>query len=489
MRSHRIPFDIVNGAKTTHVQKDRGMLTRRTLITRVGAAAVVAACRRVAPGWAGMTRPASTDAARGNPLATKDQVALEDLAMRLYRSPPVKQAMERGRQIMRADPRAGSASGGATLELDLDELAFGACAVAACNHPADPKVYWAINMPHRWFGRDVPGSRCGIDNPDNAYRWIAIDDQSSYVVTGYLPPTVPVDVTFTVFPVWPGVIEAKDGIFPAALGGISLKEIAVESGMFKLSLDPSPANGRRNHVQVKPGATLLFVRDSMSDWSRETPIYLSVERVSGPPAQARDASALNEIAAKHVDVAARFWLDLPAHYYYHGEANRLFTTTNPAIAKGGQFTGNGHFKLGADEAYVLTLDPLGTAYLGVQLADLYGASLEYAQHTSSLTQSQMAPNADGTLTYVLSIQDPSVYNWLDPTGLDAGLFMFRYQGYDPAKVSVDKAIRAERVVKLGELESVLPKGMRRVTAAERRGQLAERAASYSRRLSEVYAAP
>ena len=408
--------------------------------------------------------------------------------MRLYRSRSVRRAMERGRRLMQADPRARSSSGQATLELDLNELSFGACAIAAGDSPDDPKVYWGINMPHRWFGRDVPGSRCGIDNPDNAYRLIAIDDQASYVVTGYAPPTGPVDVTFTVFPVWPGVIETK-GIFPASLGGVSLKALEVESGAFTLSLDPAPANGRRNHLQTRPGAKVLFVRDSMSDWSRETPVYLSVKRVSGPPAKApRDEAMLSEIAARNVDRSAQFWLDLPAHYYYHGEANRLFLTTNPAIAKGGQFTGNGHFKLADDEAYVLTLDPLGSSYLGVQLADLYGASLEYAHHTSSLAQSQMASNEDGTLTYVLSIKDPGVYNWLDPTGLDAGLFMFRYQGYDPETVTQDKAIRLEQVVKLSRLDTVLPKGTRRVTAEERRRQMAERLASYSRRLSEVVAA-
>jgi len=434
-----------------------------------------------------MTTPTPTGAASGNPLATRDQIELEDLAMRLYRSPPVQRSMERGRRIMRLDPRAQSSSGKATLELDLNELAFGACAIAAGDNPDDPKVYWGINMPHRWFGRDVPGSRCGIDNPDNAYRLIAIDEQASYVVKGYVPPTPPVDVTFTVFPVWPGIIDAK-GIFPASLGGVSLKALEVESGAFTLSLDPSPANGRLNHLQTRPGTKALFVRDSMSDWSRETPVYLSVSRVSGPPAKApHDEATLSEIAAHHVDRSAQFWLDLPAHYYYQGEANRLFTTTNPAFAKGGQFTGNGHFKLAEDEAYVLTLDPLGALYLGVQLADLYGASLEYAHHTSSLAQSQMAANADGSLTYVLSIQDPGVYNWLDPTGLDAGLLMFRYQGYDPERVTPDKAIVFEKVVKRSQLDTVLPKGTRRVTVEGRRHQLAERLASYNRRLSEVVA--
>jgi hypothetical protein len=414
-------------------------------------------------------------------------LALEDLAIRLYRSHPVEEAKARGRRLLQADPRAQTKSGKATLELDLNEIAFLACGITATANPDDPKIYWGLNLPHRWFGRDVPGSRCGIDNPDNAYRLMAIDDQSSYVVTGHVPPVPPVDVSFTVFPVWPGIIDAE-GVFPGALGGIRLADIEVDSaGAFTLTLDPMPANGRRNHLQVRPGACNLFVRDSMSDWARETPLQLSIKRVSGPPLKPlRDEAALMQLAAENVERSVKFWMHLPAKYYYHTGPNQLTVKPNPAFAtKGGQFTANGNFKLAPDEAYVFTLDPLGVSYVSVQLADLYGASLDYAHHTASLNRSQMVPNADGTLTYVLSLKDPGVHNWLDPTGLDTGLFMFRYQGYDPDKVTPQTAIRSEKVVKLDQLRSVLPKETRWVTPEQRRQQLAERLAAYNRRLAEV----
>jgi hypothetical protein len=63
--------------------------------------------------------------------------------------------------------------------------------------------------------------------------------------------------------------------------------------------------------------------------------------------------------------------------------------------------------------------------------------------------------------------------------------MFRYHAYDPDKVTPETAIRMEKVVKLSELDSVLPKGTRRVTPEERRQQLAERLAAYNRRLNET----
>src|SRR5689334_42332 len=75
----------------------------------------------------------------GNPLATPDQVAMEDLAMRLYRSNPVKDAMDRWRKLYKADPRASTASGKRTVDQDLNELSFQACYIAAIDTPDDPK--------------------------------------------------------------------------------------------------------------------------------------------------------------------------------------------------------------------------------------------------------------------------------------------------------------------------------------------------------------
>ena len=101
-------------------------------------------------------------------------------------------------------------------------------------------------------------------------------------------PTPGPDVSFTVFSAYPG-----NGEDSHSLGVLTLAEIEVDAdGRFTLSVDPGPADGRRNHLQVKPGAKLLFVRDSMHDWSRESPIELEVTRLSGPPAAPIDESEL-----------------------------------------------------------------------------------------------------------------------------------------------------------------------------------------------------
>jgi len=450
-------------------------LSRRHLMQRSGAAL---AATSLAPVFAQAKPPAG-----GNPLATKDQLATEAMAMRLFQSAPVRAAMARSRAQLQADERARTRSGAARLGLYVDEMSFLACTEAAARNADHPSFTWTLNLPHRWFGRDVPGSRSGVDNPDNAYRMLPIEPQAAYVITGRVPPTPAANVSFNVFDEYPG-----NGADSRSLGTITLADLALgPDRSFRLTADATPAAGRANHLQLAPAGKLIFVRDSMADWARETPLALKAERVSGPAPQPLREAALAEASAAIIDKAQAYWSQMMARYYFFAPPNKLTQVQNLAFVKGRQFTMNSHFRLAPDEAYVLTLDPMGVKYVGLQLSDLWGASLDYARHTASLSNGQVRPNPDGAITYVLSLNDPGVHNWLDPTGLEMGTFMFRYQGFDPAKVQPrpETAIRQEAVVKLADLDHALPPGTPRVTAEGRRQQLAARLAAYNRRIAEA----
>jgi len=106
--------------------------------------------------------------------------------------------------------------------------------------------------------------------------------------------------------------------------------------------------------------------------------------------------------------------------------------------------------------------------------------------TGSLNKAQSEPNADGTWTYVLSNADPGVHNWVDPCGLTEGILTLRMAEFPDQRPNEGLAASGQ-VVKLADLDSVLPAGTRRLTAAERAAQLADRAAAYARRLPEAVA--
>jgi len=415
-----------------------------------------------------------------NPLATPAQREIEALALRLFESAALQRAIAELRPLFLADARAAKPAGCATLEQNLREIVFSAATCAAAMDPARPRVCWTINLPHRWFGIDVPGSRHGVDNPDNIYRVIALDDASSYQVQGRVPIAPGPDVSFTVFSAYPG-----DGEDSHSLGVLTLAEIDVDAdGGFTLGIDPRPAGGRRNHLQVLPGARLLFVRDSLHDWARESPLELAVVRLSGPAASPAGEAELGERALKIARRAVPYWIHSMPKWFGQRPYNLLpqADTTNFAYAK--QASIGGRWRLADDEALVVTVDPLGAAYLGFQIADPWGAAPDYASHTASLNLSQAQSNADGTCSFVVARRDPGVHNWIDTAGLEEGTLLIRWQGIPPAGLVPERSMRGASVVPLAALDRALPAGTRRLEPGERNRQLAVRRAACARRLLE-----
>ena len=144
----------------------------------------------------------------------------------------------------------------------------------------------------------------------------------------------------------------------------------------------------------------------------------------------------------------------------------------------------GHFLLEDDEAFVIDLDDGGARYFTVPISNVWGTTMGIMDRTGSLNRAQSEPNADGTWTYVVANADPGVHNWVDPCGLPSGILTLRMAEFPDRRPTGDLAASG-RLVKLADLESVLPAGTREVTADERARQLADRAAAYARRLPEV----
>lgn len=260
--------------------------------------------------------------------------------------------------------------------------------------------------------------------------------------------------------------------------------VVAEDGTFAVTFDSEPAGELPQHVQIASGTTtLMLVRDLLDDWSRDLPTELELER-TGPSTGQQPAGEdeLAERAAELTDTLSVFWLHDIDQFYWAREDG----VVRPARQRpGGRGLSTGaSFDLADDEALVLTLDPLGAQSLGVQISDPWGVAYEYIERTSSLSATQAAPNADGTVTFVVARLDPGVRNWLDPQDQPGGLLAARWQSL-PAGVSLDDdtvvPVRSSGVVPLAELDRHLPEGTRRIDTEERRRQQSERAAAYRRR--------
>lgn len=407
-----------------------------------------------------------------------DQLAIERDAARLFAHLAVQAAVEAKRAAFEAHPLAETPAGRATIPLNLEEMAFSAVVSVVAMDVGRTAPFWTLNLPHERDGLRVPGTRHGVDNPDNVYRVIAVDDVNGFRVDGQVNAPPGADVSFTLFNAYPGA-----GVDSQSQGVLLLDQLDKDAeGRFSFTVGLDAAGDRVNHIQTRPGAArLIFVRDSLQDWAVETPVSLTVTRTAGPGATARSESQRVAEAVAAIGASIDYWLRLMPQWF-GAPFNEIAKGRAKNFSYTRQATSEARFRLAADEALVVTIDPCGAKYLGVQLADPWGASMDYGAHTSSLNQHQAHRSADGTITYVVSLSDPGVHNWLDPAGLEQGTMLHRWQGLPEGGFESERSVRSARVVKLDQLAGVLPTNMRWVTPAERSQQRSERAAGLARRL-------
>jgi hypothetical protein len=417
-------------------------------------------------------------------LGTPDQVEKEALALRLLASPAVQEELRNLEAAYARDSIAQMPKGAETLKAAAASMAMNACLGAANKDPDRPVILWGSNAAHAWRGLQVPRSGIVQDNPDNVYRSAPVDGAARYEIRGKVNAPAPAQETFVLYSALPGSTEGEVKEHLTEAASVALNDIAVgPDGSFVVTVDASPAAGRPNHLQTSPDArnASILIRDTMSDWATQNPVALSMERLSGPPiGPAPDEAALALSAAKLLRTTGKYWLDWEHRVYFSRPVN-IFSLRF-ARGTGWGFTQAGHYALEKDEALVVTIERRQAAYFALQLSDLWGPTVNYTERNGSLNQSQARPNSDASYTFVISVDDPGVHNWLDPGGLPAGVFQVRWQNLPP-NVTDEGAVRTLKVVKLRNLKGELPPGAAWVTPQERGAQLAERKASYLRRLT------
>jgi hypothetical protein len=141
----------------------------------------------------------------------------------------------------------------------------------------------------------------------------------------------------------------------------------------------------------------------------------------------------------------------------------------------------GVYDLAEDEALLIAVRvPVAPLYQGFHLANLWGESLDYANHQSSLNGFQTAWDDDGRscARYVIAHRDPGVANWLDTTGVPVGFMTFRWT-YS-AVPSETPSVTVEKIA-FDEVGARLGASALRVSLADRRRTISERRRHVQRR--------
>jgi hypothetical protein len=409
-----------------------------------------------------------------NPCANSDQRAVEDLALRLIRRPEVRRAREHAGLLWRAVAEFTAGPQTSRFEEMMDDYTFNYALKAANSDPAQPRVLRSYVPAAHWFGRDVPGSRWGGDNPDNAYRLIPIAAGGRYEIHGRRMPGGIANVTYAL---------VANSATSVTLSVLEDRDVAVRpDGTFVITIDERQPEDLVNHIQNKPGAMYLFIRDAAGDWETETPNALRVRRLDASRATPPSEEVLAQRAAQFMvaDVYLLYWF---TRLNYNGPVNvmREPRGSGPVGGLRSQMGSQGVIRLADDEAMIITSGSGGAAYRGIVLHDVWYRAIEYWKRQSSLNTAQMVPDADGQYTFVVAHADPGVANWLDTGGLGEIYALHRWQGLPPHDAAEDAPKIRSEVIKLKDLDRKLPSAVQRIDAAERKRRLERRLASFQRR--------
>jgi hypothetical protein len=385
-------------------------------------------------------------------------------------------------------------------------------------------------FPH--FRRAIePVDKSTIDNADAVYLYAPIDGNHSYLIRGRggdarhwrgapAAPSGRKAPQYVIFETPSGYVgdsgslaELRPGT--RANGGV-LDSAAIElaaDGSFEILLAPErPPAHRGNFIATRAtrkrpradgGAdTIEFVsrwvvlRELFHDWEREDPLDLEIVRIGSegehpePIDPARAAAQLARVG-ELVNHQIRYWNEfyavaLETYQDMNGDGKRFMprndlNAPNKAGHWGGQASNvyaGGVFELAPDEALLIEARvPVTPPYMGFHLSNLWGESLDFANHQSSLNGFQAERDADGVYRYVVAHRDPGIANWVDTTGQPEGFLTCRWSySQAPAELPSTQVTK----LRFDEIGARLP-GARRVSAAERREHIRIRQAHVQRR--------
>ena len=329
-------------------------------------------------------------------------------------------------------------------------------------HGADPERPRFVENPS-------PTSKWGAENADNRYLWAPLRPDATYRVHGRRGTSFEL-----LFEVKEGFLQLGHARNFAARAASAMR--ADPDGRFEVRLGGAERDG--NWLPLDPDARWLLVREYFVDWEREEPAALTIERVGAGAAplvaSPERVAAQLDAAAEWVEGTARCWSEWVAELRAAYAPGKLAPARRYVGGADDILSGNDWFRLGAGEALVVECEMPDARYWAFQLVDPCFRSLDWANHQTSLNQSQLRIDPDGRVRVVVAHRDPGVANWLDTTGLPEGVFQYRFVW---ARTTPQPTAR---IVPLVEVPALLPDAAR-IAAPARAAALAMRRAHAARR--------
>jgi hypothetical protein len=454
-----------------------GTVPRRTVLSMMSAGLASAVL-----GTGG--RALSADGGDGAILATPQQIEAEKTLLRLLKEPKLRALQSTLRTKWAATPRGQTRDGAARLDEAIAQWTNSLIFAELAEHQSGATFLWGTDdTPRSWLGHTIGGVGTSGDNPDAVYRTAIIDGDSQYEIAGKFdmarkPTQLTMEVDTTRLTRMPKIDYSKNSDLVSSVSQLTDRDLVTDAdGSFRITVGGQGQGQGPNHLATSSGTLTLGTRDIIPDWDRQRPSRLTIRQTGGKPFE----PATYAVIAQHLyeDLAGylEFWAPFPDTWFGGLHGSHI---AEPKGRNGGWGFVNGlSFDFAApDDAIVVTLDPAGAAYTGIQIIDPWMIAPDAKKYQVCLSSAQALANPDGTRTYVISMTDPGVANWLDTAGLHQGLAIMRWQAVSKTTTK-DTLVREFRVLKHADLAAF--KDLARVTPAQRAAAVAARAKGYANR--------
>jgi len=269
-------------------------------------------------------------------------------------------------------------------------------------------------------------AKIGADNPDNFYQNATISGEHSYRIKGKRG-TVPI-LSFGT----KANRYAIDGTM-ASTGELDIRDVKFqEGGSFEIIV--SREKQGENWLPLAEDSSILIVRQTFFDKSKEVPADVTIETINGPDFPdplSRDAlsKSLSQVPAFIGGTSSVFlrWAEL----FKQENKNALNTVDQSMFFKAGGdpmiYYLHGWWDLKAGQALRITSVIPKCEGWNFQINNIWMESLDYRHHKVHTNNALATLNDDGTVSVTIAAE-PQPGNWIDTAGHSHGTMLWRWTG-------------------------------------------------------------
>ncbi|SNS06307.1 Protein of unknown function [Sphingomonas laterariae] len=334
----------------------------------------------------------------------------------------------------------------------LNNLALGLAFHIHDGDPQHPELF-------RYMG---PDRKQGGDNQDALYLGFAVDAAHTYRLYGNRGSAKYLSITTVEHGPTPW-----GGAMGAALYGRDLKTDA--NGDFEIILSATPHAG--NWIKLSPRDFRITIRQFFADWENERPMRARVELVGeAPPPPVMSAERIMSglrATGEWIESTILFWQQ--AMDMFRRTPNQFVSwrklTGDKVNATPGGDPACAYWNVPAGQALIMRTRPPQCEFWNIEFNNPWWETMDYRNRLSGTNMHHAVLEEDGELIVVIAHEDPGVPNWLDTSGFVEGMVGRRW-------IFADSLPEIEcRLVPHSALLDHLPKGVKRMTPAERRTQM------------------